>query len=105
MTTNTTNRANNRFRNTLRDLQDCYEAMDDMDISPVEQTAHDQLIELCQQIATEFGFSSEQQSDISSASVDMFFSKLREGVARGLEKVQTPDRRNTSGAFSKGSDD
>lgn len=45
-----------RFENTLRDLQDCYEHMDDdlMD-SESEAEARREMIELCQAIAASYG--------------------------------------------------
>uniref|UniRef100_A0A6H1ZNE8 Uncharacterized protein n=1 Tax=viral metagenome TaxID=1070528 RepID=A0A6H1ZNE8_9ZZZZ len=42
-----------RFENTLRDLQDCYENMDN-DLSNSEKLAHDRMIVLCRRIAEEF---------------------------------------------------
>jgi phosphate uptake regulator len=43
-----------RFRNTLSDLQKCYENMDN-DLSEEEQEAKDELISLCKDIAREYG--------------------------------------------------
>ena len=43
-----------RFRNTLSDLQDCYEYLDDVDVVVAEDEARDRLIDLCKQIAKEF---------------------------------------------------
>ena len=40
-----------RFRNTLEDLQDCYDNMDDSDMSDEEKRARKRLIELCCEIA------------------------------------------------------
>ena len=41
-----------RFQNTLQDLQDCYNHIDDArDLSPDETIAKKRLIELCQEIA------------------------------------------------------
>lgn len=39
-----------RFHNTLEDLRDCYEHMDDPDLSSEEAKARDRLIKLCQTI-------------------------------------------------------
>lgn len=44
-----------RFRNTLADLEDCYEHIDDYDLSDEEKEAKKQLIELCTTIAWEEG--------------------------------------------------
>lgn len=41
-----------RFQNTLRDLEDCYDNMDE-DLSPEEQAAKERLIQLCKEIAEE----------------------------------------------------
>ena len=43
-----------RFRNTLEDLKDCYENLDDTDVVVVEDEAREELINLCKQIAKEF---------------------------------------------------
>ncbi len=43
------------FNNTLKDLQDCYEVMDDPDIlSEEERKAQKKLIHLCGDIAADF---------------------------------------------------
>lgn len=44
-----------RFSNTLSDLEDCQEHMDDEKISPAEDAARKRLIRTCQQIAADFG--------------------------------------------------
>lgn len=44
-----------RFENTLRDLQDCYDHMDDGDLSESEERCKGQLIDLSQQIANDYG--------------------------------------------------
>jgi len=41
-----------RFRNTARDLQDCYDNLDN-DLSEEEKQARERLIELCKDIARE----------------------------------------------------
>lgn len=43
-----------RFHNTLLDLQDCYENLDDEDLSPDEERARDRLINLCKEIAEQY---------------------------------------------------
>ena len=40
-----------RFENTYHDLRDCYENMDDDDLSEDEKVYKKMLIELCQSIA------------------------------------------------------
>ena len=44
-----------RFSNTLADLKDCYENMDDQDLSEAEAKARKKLIKLCQDIAGDYG--------------------------------------------------
>jgi len=39
-----------RFQNTLQDLRDCYENMDDTDLSDEEKRARRTLLKLCDQI-------------------------------------------------------
>lgn len=48
-----------RFRNTLQDLRDCYEHMDDEDISSEEKAARTRLLKLCDQIASDYVFEGE----------------------------------------------
>lgn len=43
-----------RFRNTLQDLRDCYENMDDTDLSAEEKRARRALLKLCDQIASDY---------------------------------------------------
>ena len=40
-----------RFENTLSDLEDCFEHLDDQDLSGEEEKARAQLIRLCVEIA------------------------------------------------------
>lgn len=44
-----------RFENTLGDLQDCHENMDDDDLSEEEANARKRLIRLCVMIAGDYG--------------------------------------------------
>ncbi|MBU0777756.1 hypothetical protein KKF82_05820 [Patescibacteria group bacterium] len=44
-----------RFRNTLSDLQDCYEHIEERDLSEEEERAKESLIDLCQQIGDDYG--------------------------------------------------
>jgi hypothetical protein len=44
-----------RFQNTLGDLRDCYENMDDEDLSAEEKRAQEALIQMCTDIAADFG--------------------------------------------------
>lgn len=43
-----------RFRNTLRDLQDCEQRMEG-DVGSEEEKARDQLIDLCVEISLNYG--------------------------------------------------
>ena len=45
-----------RFRNTLPDLQDCYDNMDETDISKEEKKAKEKLIALCISIADDYEY-------------------------------------------------
>ena len=44
-----------RFENTVSDLQDCYDAMDERDLSESETKARRRLIDLCVDIARDYG--------------------------------------------------
>jgi hypothetical protein len=50
-----------RFRNTLQDLQDCLDSMDDNDLSPEEEKAKTRLIRLCERIASDYGDDEDDQ--------------------------------------------
>lgn len=43
-----------RFQNTLTDLKDCQEHMDDTDLSEDEKRARKQLIDVCWRIAQDY---------------------------------------------------
>jgi len=43
-----------RFQNTVLDLRDCQENMDDGDLSPEEKRARKRLIKICCQIASDY---------------------------------------------------
>lgn len=43
-----------RFRNTLEDLRDCYNNMDDTDLSEDERKARNKLIQLCVNLADDY---------------------------------------------------
>lgn len=43
-----------RFHNTLLDLRDCHEHIDDNDLSPSENEKRKQLIDLCREIADSY---------------------------------------------------
>lgn len=45
-----------RFENTHNDLQDCYENMDNDDLSNSERNHKKELIQLCINITQEYGF-------------------------------------------------
>lgn len=51
-----------RFRNTLEDLRDCYDNMDDNDLSDEERAARRRLIKLARQIADIYGDESERET-------------------------------------------
>jgi hypothetical protein len=44
-----------RFQNTLSDLRDCYESMDDTDLDEEEAKARKRMIRLCQETARDYG--------------------------------------------------
>jgi len=53
-----------RFRNTLADLQDCYESMGDpSQLTEEEQRAAERLVKLCQRIVADFGEVDEDDED------------------------------------------
>ena len=52
-----------RFQNTLSDLEDCHDHIDDPVASSNEQKARQRLIELCKDIAAEFKHDREQEED------------------------------------------
>ena len=43
-----------RFQNTVDDVQDCYDHMDDEDLSPEETRARERLIRLCGHITDDY---------------------------------------------------
>jgi hypothetical protein len=45
-----------RFQNTLQDLSDCYENMDDEDLSAEEKRARKALLVLCERIVDDYMF-------------------------------------------------
>ena len=49
-----------RFENTLADLQECYEHLEDA-LSESEEKARQKLVELCEKIAREAGEESKEQ--------------------------------------------
>lgn len=51
-----------RFRNTLEDLRDCYDNMDDNDLSDEERAARRRLIKLARQIADIYGDEPERET-------------------------------------------
>jgi len=50
-----------RFSNTLDDLQDCYENMDDEPSEESEKRARKRLIALCESIARDYGEDDEEE--------------------------------------------
>lgn len=45
-----------RFQNTLRDLRDCYEHIDDDNLGPEETKARKKLIILCSDISQDYDY-------------------------------------------------
>lgn len=45
-----------RFENTLRDLIDCADNMDEQDLSAYEEKARKNMIKLCVEIALDYGY-------------------------------------------------
>lgn len=43
-----------RFHNTFEDLRDCYDHIDDDDLSDEENKARKRLVEICKKIAADF---------------------------------------------------
>ena len=52
-----TNMSYCRFENTLKDLEDCQNHIDDNDLVESESNCRDALIELCVEIALDYGYS------------------------------------------------
>ena len=52
-----------RFRNTLPDLRDCLEHIEDTDLSPAESRARQRLIKLCVEIAQDYGQDEDDDED------------------------------------------
>ena len=52
-----------RFINTLENLRDCHEHMDDGDLSVMEDKARKHLIRLCQQIGEKYADPWEENDD------------------------------------------
>lgn len=59
-----------RFTNTVRDLRDCYENMDDADLSKMEARARVQLIKLCRRIADDYEYDLEAMETEAKQKVD-----------------------------------
>lgn len=49
-----------RFQNTLPDLRDCEEHLEDIDLSPEEEKARKRLLRLCERIAAAYGDEDEE---------------------------------------------
>lgn len=45
-----------RFENTVPDLRDCYENMDEQQLSETEARARKWLIRLCQKVVDDYGY-------------------------------------------------
>ncbi len=52
-----------RFQNTYEDLRDCYEHMDDSDLSESEKKYRERMIKLCQDIFGDYGEHSDQEDE------------------------------------------
>ncbi len=52
-----------RFQNTLEDLRDCQENLDDRDLSPEEKRARKQLIDICWRIAQDYSNEDDDSED------------------------------------------
>jgi hypothetical protein len=50
-----------RFQNTLPDLQNCYEHMEDTNLSKEEERAKNKLLNLCQNIVDEYGDDEDEE--------------------------------------------
>ena len=50
-----------RFENTLRDLRDCFEHMEEDDLSPSERNYRDAMVKLCDQISAEYGTANDTE--------------------------------------------
>ena len=50
-----------RFENTEQDLWDCYQNMDDEDLSESEKKARRRIIKICVEIADEYGHELEEE--------------------------------------------
>lgn len=52
-----------RFQNTYQDLMDCYENLNDSDLSHNERRYREKLIELCQDILDEYDPQEEEDEE------------------------------------------
>lgn len=55
-----------RFENTLSDLRDCFENMEDEDLSVYEAPARISLIQLCMDIARDYEYVVEEHYDLAA---------------------------------------
>lgn len=59
-----------RFTNTVADLRDCYDAIDDTgDLSPDEAKARDKLLLLCAKIASDYSYEIDELREAKAALV------------------------------------
>ncbi len=72
-----------RFQNTVKDLQDCYDHIDDDLTSDAELRAHARLVTLCRQIAAMF----DDEADDALDEAEERIAELEERVAE-LEAQQ-----------------
>lgn len=52
-----------RFENTYNDLKDCYNNIEDRDLSESEEMYKDKLVDLCKRIAEEFTEDDDEEED------------------------------------------
>ena len=65
-----------RFENTLSDLQDCYEHMDD-ELTPREQRLRDELIGLCVDIVADYNGFVNQRINLMAQGMEALVKKWR----------------------------
>lgn len=73
-----------RFQNTLQDLRDCQENMDDHDLSDDERRARKELIDVCWRIAQDYGDEGDQDDEPEWLNVDDDNSERQLGIHDSL---------------------
>lgn len=64
-----------RFENTLKDLKDCYEHMDDDKLSEEEKKARIELIEECRDIYYEYAYEIDWMENSPKFTIESYFFK------------------------------